>query len=150
MDRKEIVSKLFQLEQNHYDKLNNVKKILDKENPVFSLIVDDLSDTIIKDIENLLLDVLGVSNEPNSCKYSTKENYYRQVLKDFIAAAINEPEYKDAAIDMISDWENLSEHTKPVQSSTWFYTKQALEYYAQLKSENVNIEQSEEKEEKEI
>lgn len=88
MDRKEIVSKLFELEQNHYDKLNNVKKILDKENPVFSLIVNDLSDTIIKDIENLLLDVLEVSNEPDSCKYRTKENYNRKVLKAFISKSM--------------------------------------------------------------
>ena len=129
MDMKSIVTKTIEIQEKHYKKIENVNKLIEKENPVLTTVVETLSEEI-EEFNNVLLDLLEVPKDKkgSSSKYLA-DNYTRCILKTFIKFAATEPKYKDATIEIVLDWQNLSKYTKPVQTNTWFHARHVLDEY---------------------
>ena len=145
MERKDLISKYIELELEHKENLNNIEEIIDKENPMYSVMIRRMSNDIIYNVRELLFDALDFPTELREEEYATKVNYERSVIGALLDCAIKDPEkYTEPVKDIAADWENLKKYTNPASTLSWFYHQKVLDMYINRPAEK-NDEPKEDK-----
>ncbi|WP_340141854.1 hypothetical protein [Priestia sp. D3YE.R1] len=65
-------------------------------------------------------DLMGIPNEEFPDKYDRK-NWTRCVCTNLIKIAAKNEKYVEPAVELINNWENLTDFTSKVESHTWFH-----------------------------
>jgi len=123
MEQNEILVNVIKSLSNYYQKQESFDRIFTNE-PVMSKAIEVFDNEMLEMVDHVF-DLIGITNEESTNKYD-EENWERRVCKKLlINAAINE-KYVEPAVELIINWENLSDYTTKVETSTWFNYKELL------------------------
>ncbi|CAK6471652.1 hypothetical protein BFRIG_01368 [Peribacillus frigoritolerans] len=121
---KEILKNLIKSFSNYYEKQNSFKRVFLNE-PVMSKAIE-VFDTEMIEMVDYVFDLIGIPNEDSLDKYD-RLNWTRDVCTNLIEKAAKNEKYIEPAIELISDWEKLSNYTSKVETHTWFRYYQLLD-----------------------
>ncbi|MGD6846303.1 hypothetical protein [Rossellomorea aquimaris] len=123
MERKSVVKELITIFSKYHKKHESFKEFC-LENPVLEKSIE-VFDEELEDLIYLNLKQLGICENDETEQYC-KENWTINTCYNLIKLASEDDKYVKAAIDIVSDWENLKTYTSKVESHTWFYYKDVL------------------------
>src|SRR5690554_3319321 len=106
MDHQQVLKELIQT-LSYYRKKQSLFMELFEENPVLSKVIevfDEEMDTMIY----LVFDQMGIPEEVEVNKYGRK-NWKRNVCFHLIQQAASNEKYVEPAVELICDWEKLTE-----------------------------------------
>ncbi|MCY9019695.1 hypothetical protein MOF27_20000 [Priestia megaterium] len=129
-EAKQIIEELIDVQIGYYNDRREIKKYLEDQ-PVILAMLESYTERIDCITEIILDDILEVPNEPSVDKYN-KRNWYKRVVEGLIDYTIrNDGKYKDSAIELIMDWENISSSIEKLDSRNWYYHENLLHEHSE-------------------
>jgi hypothetical protein len=123
MEQNEVLENVIKSLSNYYKKQKSFNRIFTNE-PVMSKAIEVFDSEMLEMIDHVF-DLIGITNEESTNIYD-EEDWTRRVCKNLLIIAAKNEKYVEPAVELIINWENLSEHTTKVETSTWFNYEELL------------------------
>ncbi|MED3972925.1 hypothetical protein COM86_09445 [Priestia megaterium] len=124
MEHQKILENVIETLSNYYKKQKSFIRIFLNE-PVMSKAIEVFDNEMLEMVDHAF-DLMGIPNEESPDKYD-KKNWTRGVCTNLIKIAAKNDKYVEPAVELINNWENLTDFTSKVESHTWFHYDQLLD-----------------------
>jgi len=125
-ETKEIIEKLIDVQIGYYKDRKEIRKYLENQ-PVVSAMLESYTKRI-DSITGIIIDnILEIPDDSHYCRYE-KENFFRRAARGIIDyTVLSHGEYKNSAVELLINWEGISEAVDKVAKHGWFHHEQLLE-----------------------
>lgn len=124
MNQTKIIEGVIGTLESYHRKQKSFNAIFLNE-PVMSKTIEVFDNEMLEMVD-YVFDLLGIPTEEPESKYD-EENWTRNVCSALIKLAAKNEKYVEPAVELIINWERLSDYTTKVETSTWFNYNQLLD-----------------------